>query len=197
MQPRLERADCTPVSRARVRHRHLRSCLLLIGLGLADRELEPARSVELELLDVQGDELRAAHGGREPEQQERPVAQSGEPGRGDRLDHTLQRVELGRRGPAQRLGAVLAADPRHDRGHGPGVARVRLILGAVRGGDRRGPAADRDRPEPAVGLRDQNAATLAGSAGIACTPRAEHQVANTRQSRSYAHRVAGASEASA
>ena len=66
-----------------------------------------------------------------------------------------ERVELERRGLAQRAGAVLAADPRHHRGDRARVARVRMVLGAVRGGDRRRAAADRDRPEPAVGLGGQ------------------------------------------
>jgi hypothetical protein len=39
----------------------------------------------------------------------------------------------------------------------------------------------------------RNAATVAGVAGIACTPRSAHQVANTSQSCSYAFLVDGAS----
>jgi hypothetical protein len=46
-----------------------------------------------------------------------------------------------------------------------------MVLGAMRGGDRRRPAPDRDRPKPAVGLGGQNAATLACATGIAGTPR--------------------------
>ena len=120
-----------------------------------DRDLDPACSVELEALDVECDELRASECGGEPEQQQRPVAAAGERRGVDRLEQPPERVKLKRRGLAQRAGAVLAADPRHDRGDGAGVARVRVILGAVRGGDRRRTTGDRDWPEPAVALRGQ------------------------------------------
>ena len=124
-------------------------------LDLRIMTFSPRAGSKLEVLDVERDELRAAQRGGEPEQQQRPVALAGERGGVDRLEQPRERVELERRGLAQRAGAVLAADPRHDRGDGAGVARVGVILGAVRGGDRRRAAPDRDRPEPAVGLGGQ------------------------------------------
>jgi hypothetical protein len=124
---------------------------LLAGLELSahtlrqTRDQQTARRIEGEVLDVEGDELGAAQGGGEPEQQQRPVAPAGERREVDRIDQPGQRVELERRGRAQHPGAVLAADPRQDRGDRPGIARIGMVLGAVRGGDRRRPARDRDR----------------------------------------------------
>ena len=74
--------------------------------------LQPARGVELEVLDVERDELGAPQRGGEPEQQQRPVAQAGERGGVDRLEQPRERVELERRGPAQRAGAVLGGGSR-------------------------------------------------------------------------------------
>ena len=111
LEPRVERPDSASVSRARVRHGDLGSCLVVGALGLADQDLEPARRAELEVLDVERDELRASERGGEAEQQQRAVALPGERGAVDRLEQPRQRVELERRGLAQRAAAVLAADP--------------------------------------------------------------------------------------
>ena len=56
-EPRLQRPDGASVSRARVRHRDGGSRPVLVGLGAANHDLEPARGVELEVLDVERDEL--------------------------------------------------------------------------------------------------------------------------------------------
>ena len=106
-------------------------------------------------LDVERDELGAPERGGEPEQQQRPVAQAGERGGVDRLDEPGERLELERLGFAQRPYAALAADAGEDRGDRGRVARVGLVLRAVRGGDRGGALADRDRAELAVGLGGQ------------------------------------------
>jgi hypothetical protein len=126
------------------------SCPLLVGL--ADPDGHPAGEVEAEVLHVERDELGAPERGGEPEQDQRPVAESGERGGVDRFDEAPERVELERLGLAARLGAVLAADPGHDGGDGARVARVGVVVGAVRGPDRGGPARDRDRAELALGL---------------------------------------------
>jgi hypothetical protein len=89
-------------------------------------------------------------------------------------------------------GAVLAADARHDGGDGAGVTRVRVILRAVRGGDRGGAACNRHGPELAVGLggvqrRDGRRLRRHRLEHARRTPRA-----NTRESRTYACLVAGA-----
>jgi hypothetical protein len=52
-------------------------------------------------------------------------------------EHELERLELERCGSAQLVGADLAAEPGHHRGDGAGVARVGVVLRAVRGRDRR------------------------------------------------------------
>ena len=79
----------------------------------------------------------------------------GERGGVDRLEQPRERLELERLGFAQRPHAALAADAGEDRGDRGRVARVGLVLRAVRGGDRGGALGDRDRAELAVGLCGQ------------------------------------------
>jgi hypothetical protein len=67
---------------------------------------QAARGVELEIPDIERDELRAPQRGGEPEQQQRPVAPAGDRRGVDRLEQPRQRVELERRGLAQRASAV-------------------------------------------------------------------------------------------
>ena len=66
-----------------------------------------------------------------------------------------ERLELERLGLAQRPDAALAADAGQDRGDRARVARVGLVLRAVRRGDRGSALADRDRAELPVGLGGQ------------------------------------------
>jgi hypothetical protein len=67
---------------------------------------QAARGVELEIPDIERDELRAPQRGGEPEQQQRPVAPAGDRRGVDRLEQPRQRVELERRGLAQRASRV-------------------------------------------------------------------------------------------
>lgn len=52
-----QRSDRAAVGLLRVRDCDLRAFLLLVGFGAADRDQQPARGVELEVLDVERDEL--------------------------------------------------------------------------------------------------------------------------------------------
>jgi hypothetical protein len=115
------------------------------------------------VLDVEGDELGAAQRGGEPEQQQRPVAQPGQGGGVELGEDLLKGAEVERRGPTLGCGAVRAADPREDLLDRARIARVRMVLGAVRGGDRRRAAPDCDGPESAVGLRGQERRGAGGS----------------------------------
>ena len=92
-----------------------------------------SRPVEGEVLDVERAELGAPQRGGESEQQQRPIAQAGEGVLLDRLDEPRERVCVST-GAAWRMGAVPspAADPGQDGGDGAGVARVGVVLGALR-----------------------------------------------------------------
>ena len=118
--------------------------------------------VVLEVLGVERDELRRVSAAANPSQQQRAVAQPGQRGGVDRLEQPREGVELERLGLAWRSGRVPCwrRIPDKDGGNGAGVARVGVVLGAVRGGDRGGAAGDRDRPELAVGLGGQERATV-------------------------------------
>jgi hypothetical protein len=123
VEPYPQRVDRAPtVSDARVRHRDHGSCALLIGLRRADRDLQSARGVEREILDVERDELRAPEGGSEPEQQQSAVTPSSVRFGLDPREHPLERLELERLGSAELGDTVLPADPGHHRRDRCGVA---------------------------------------------------------------------------
>ena len=81
---------------------------------------------------------------------------------------------------------ITAATAPESHGLGWSWARCAAAIAAARR-----PIVTGRKPRSASAAR--NAATVAGVAGIARSPRSAHQPANSRQSRSYALSVAGAS----
>jgi len=120
--------------------------------------------LELEMLDVEGNELGSSERGGEPEQQQRPVAQPGEGGGVKLGEDLLERGEVKRCGPTLRCDAVPAADPREDlrdrrpsrHGFGWSCARCAAAIAAARR-----PTVTGRNPRSASAAR--NAATAAGA----------------------------------
>jgi hypothetical protein len=81
-----QRADRAAIGLLGVGDGDLGAFLLLVGLGAADCDEQAADGVEGEVLDVEGDELRAPQRGGEAEQQQRAVPDAGERGGVDRVN---------------------------------------------------------------------------------------------------------------
>ena len=93
------------------------------------------------------------------------------------VKHLLHSVALGTgRSEATRRSPASSARTERLERCGSGVARVGVVLRAVRGRDRRRAASDRDGSKPRSASSARNAATVA--AGIAVALRCAHQLAS-------------------
>lgn len=92
IEPAPERPHRAAALLLRVGDRDLLPMLLLIGLRAADRQQQPAGDVEVEVLDVQPNQLRAPQRAGEAEQQQRPVPQPGRRALVDRGEQALERL---------------------------------------------------------------------------------------------------------
>lgn len=106
------------------------------SLGVAEIEQEPG-GADLDAraaADVEADQLGAAQGGEEADEQQRPVAQGARVRAVDARDEGLQGIEIERRGAADRA-AHRAGDAGEDRGDGGALPVEGLPRLAMRVGD--------------------------------------------------------------
>ncbi len=187
LQPLAERADSAAVCLTRVGDRDLRSRLLLVGLRFADRELQSARSVELEILDVQGDSSERRSAAAKPSSSTRSLSPASVPvSIGASTSSSGVPLRSWSVPSWRRIPDITAATAPELHGLGWSCARCAAAIAAAR----RATVTGR-KPRSASAAR--NAATVAGGAEIAVALRCAHKVAKTSQSLSYARLVAGAS----